>query len=655
MIQFSDLGIAARVRASGQTWWAAFGTLTVTFVLLVYVVPFLVPVPEASISLSANVGYNNQVALLVVLTGLAVLTWLARWPPRAIGRPPSLELPIFAMQRAWPERGWIAWLMGGALALHAAIVVGAYTLTIDPGIAEATFFLRRTDRILAGASPYADFHYTYGPLLAYPPAWLATALARFGGGSKEGYYLFLLALTQASMYAGFLVCFSLPLGSAGRQALFLIFVAASLPISMGLNGVPLRFIGPFVLVLLLERLRLCEQADPPAVPPIAAATGLATSVVVLMLLISPEIGLATTLGLMTYGGALVWQSGRHWLPLVLVPPLVGLLTGLLEPDPALSVLGRAGGGFAFPVLPSPFTLLYLVALLVSVPLVVAAFLNGQRMAPGWLGFTAVAVAMSPAVLARPDPPHVFNNGFGVLLLALALASVLAPVAGRRLLAVYALVLGLLLPASNLYAYHLSLGKHVVDHLARHVEPARLLAWLEGAGMPEHLLGHARARLSPPPDYSFLDRVGRVAVPFPPDAALYGYLVDHDQRWPLFFDGFHGVYDRSAVARLLAELEHDPPPFVLLHEAHWPIRRSPIFHAQTIAHDHLSYLLMTPSIPAAQRDSRDLLIPLDAYLERNYTSEFVGDGYIFLRRRSSDPARPAAPIGPSAAFMWHDQR
>jgi hypothetical protein len=243
---------------------------------------------------------------------------------------------------------------------------------------------------------------------------------------------------------------------------------------------------------------------------------------------------------------------------------------------------------------------------------------------------------------RPDPSHVFNNGFGALLLALALTTRFGPASLRRLLAIYALVFGLLLPANNLYAYHLSLGKHVVDQLARRVEPARLLAGLTALGLPDQLLGHVRTRLGPPPDFSFLAKVDRVAVPFPPDAALYRYLADHDKRWPLHFDGFHGVYDRSAITRLIAELERDPPPFVLLHEAHWPIRRSPIFEAQTVARDHLRYLLMTPYLPPARRDSRDLLSPLDAYFARTYAPEPVGDGYLLFRRRSPGPG--VTPLG-----------
>src|SRR5262249_8424337 len=114
-------------------------------------------------SLSALTGFNNNVSIVALPVGVALLT--------AIGWRRKLR-PQLTSSQAMPMHPLL--VMCAIQTLFTSAI--AISVSARPPAAEAYYFLDRLYPLAAGMVPYRDFEFLYGPLLLYIPYWTSRIL-----------------------------------------------------------------------------------------------------------------------------------------------------------------------------------------------------------------------------------------------------------------------------------------------------------------------------------------------------------------------------------------------------------------------------------------------------------------------------------------------
>lgn len=372
-------------------------------VLSIFTLPYLVPVP-GNISDSSIFGFSNRTAL-VLLLGLTLAYGL--WA-RGLG----LHLPVVGDVESRFSRRPVYLLLA-----FVAVVTLAMYLWTRPFLTfgEATYFLDRYENYRLGAKLYRDFEFPYGPLMFYPPIWVAKLFHLTYG---DGYFLCWIAQWIAGA-----VCMgeTLRLATQHTRHRTAIFVLITLPFLMALldggsNYQPLRFFSCLLLALHVHRLYAAGQ-------PLWKPFSLAAAGTVVLLFYSPDYGIAFAVG--TFLFFLI--SVRRTLPgKYLALALYGLAVML-----ALVLAGRIGlfdsmrnfsaGALNLPLLLGPHTLFLLTMLMGVGCIVVAAFRQGvpdHRL----VYLIAIALPLTPSAMSRCDWGHIYINAMGAMIALLVVFS-----------------------------------------------------------------------------------------------------------------------------------------------------------------------------------------------------------------------------------------
>ena len=318
----------------------------------VFWLPYSVPASSQVISDSLRFGFNNHVALASVLLGLGVATMLAMLSPPISRTAPTPEIA--------GQIGIASLLI--VCAIQTVVYVPLHWLADgNAPIGEAAYFLPRLYYMNHGLPLYRGFEFAYGPALAYLPDLVQHRL----GASPQAAYTWSV---WAFGVAGYVILWAaLRQARANRFAKVSAFVAlaACFHIAMAPQYTLLRFlsgIGALVLAgAVTEKLRVHWFVLP------LIYLGLTLAVFA----ISPEIGCAFIPGILVYL-ALQFGLGGEFARIAGVYALLTLFAAIAIPgEMFLALRGFAVGGNSFPVMPSPYMLLYLATLFAVVPRLLA--------------------------------------------------------------------------------------------------------------------------------------------------------------------------------------------------------------------------------------------------------------------------------------------
>ena len=242
----------------------------------IYLVPFHVPVHDG-LSDSYLFGFSNRTATVLLL---AFILGFALWT-RGLG----LRLPDPAVSSR--DRFWRTGVVAIVCSIFGCALFWLVAQMIDP-LLESGYFLDRYAMYSMGARLFRDFEFDYGPLMFYPPVWIAR-LCHISLGN--GYFLGWIIQWALGTWALWKVVEIAARGTSHGRAIFLLlwaFFLTGLPDS-GTNYTPLRFCATLVFALGVHRLYARGAS-------IFALFGLATIGATAMLLYSPEQGIAFTIG-----------------------------------------------------------------------------------------------------------------------------------------------------------------------------------------------------------------------------------------------------------------------------------------------------------------------------------------------------------------------
>ncbi len=388
--------------------WLNAAVVCAAAAVLVFVLPLFVPSgPFLTPSSSYIAGFNNPVAVLCAV-GLSALVLLGTlWTQRR-----ALTETLVNWE---PLRGgFVAGVLlvsACVIALEGWIVTASHTRYLG----DAGYFIEQANvRRDTGRALYTQMEFAYGPLLLLPEVWLSRALHC---SIHMAYFITLILESTLGLLLLAFVLNALPIRANLRRAAFLLFALGALTPHLGLNYTFFRFITPYALLFFAMRRASVWQA--------VLLLSINQAVV---LLISPELGLAMLMGACTFGLLRAWQAGWSWLAAAAVP-LAVTATLLLTLGRSYLVMAASftHGALNLPVGPYPHTLVLLFALVWLVPFGLGRLLGlRDPFSARMLALYATSVAFIPAALGRCDPLHVFFNGIGLMILSLVVISFSSP-------------------------------------------------------------------------------------------------------------------------------------------------------------------------------------------------------------------------------------
>ena len=485
--------------------------------ICIFLLPLFVPVhPTETVSTSYLAGFNNRVAVIAA-AAFSVLFLIAA-ALRSRSSPPATTNDGFRSERLSLRFTFpVAGLSALVLALSARFVIASH----DRYLADAGYFIEQaTTHRDTGRALYTQLEFAYGPLLLLPEVYLSRLLHL---PVTVAYYVVLVLESTLGLLLLAFVLNELPIRRNLRRAGLILLAIGAITPHLGLNYTWFRFITPFALLIFSTR-------GAAAIHPWRCMLLLALSEA-LALLVSPELGLALAIGILTYGLARFWTSrqtkatdstGTHtqawpWLLTASLPLAFLVLILFTLGRPYLRMTASfSRGALNLPVGPYPHLLVYLFAVVWLVPVALGrrALPPRDPAAARMLAFYATSLAFLPAALGRCDPLHVVFDGVGIFLLSLVAISTASP-RGQKLWIVALAVVVLWNHVVNERLFSLRTAviarQAVMPHLPRPVRSLAVLLIAHG----DH--GLARVLREPrQPDFyldtAALDRLVGPAVP-----------------------------------------------------------------------------------------------------------------------------------------------
>ena len=369
----------------------------------IFVLPYAFPTSTPVASASYVAGFNNRVAA-VVAAFLSLTVFLISTKDSG----PLNWLETSTQARI--PRAYLWATLGGFLVFESALAACVYASPYAYG--EEAYGLDRFYQI-AGLhrTPPIDFEFAYGPILLYIPLLIKILGSPFQL-SLEASYLVAVVLMHliGIVLLYYVVNRALP-GLYLKITVFLLFSLFTMNVDMGLQYTGLRFFGPYAVLLAVSQLHKIWHA----------ALFLAASGLVLML-ISPEIGVAFSCGAAGYCLLRGRKDGWEWLACAVVP-FIGIFIEYLAFGPSMfrAVSAVAAGAFNFVVVPVPHIVLFLACIVFIVPMGLAAFWRKGKPETSLFyslcGIYITSIVLIPSAFGRCDAGHVLYGGFGFFLLA----------------------------------------------------------------------------------------------------------------------------------------------------------------------------------------------------------------------------------------------
>jgi hypothetical protein len=373
----------------------------------IFYLPQLLPVPP-SISDSYFVGYSNRAGVLLLLFFLVLGGYLCR----------SIEFrshDASFSERVPREKVWL-WV-----AIFSAGWVLVYFLAQGlQGFAESVYLIDRLKMLAEGGTPYKDFEYAYGAVFLYGPR----ALMLLHLSAEDSYYVFWLFTLLAGVWMLAEVIGLLEYPGARKSEAFSLLCLSALPavLSAGVNYTLFRFLPAAYLGLLVQRMDERGQERHGA-----TAMLMAVGSTVILLLVSAEVALAFTAGVIGYFTLFGfrreetkgWRYWTRYALFVFAEAGVLWLAGRLGLFNTLKAFG--GGAYNFPIVPGGHILFFFFCCGL-VTLYAANRLRTGARGGGMLMVLAVSIVTLFAALGRCDVWHVGFEGIGVLVVATLLVS-----------------------------------------------------------------------------------------------------------------------------------------------------------------------------------------------------------------------------------------
>jgi hypothetical protein len=411
--------------------------------LALFVLPFAHLPSHPVVSVSYVAGADNRLATLG-LALLALLTLIVEW--RWGLSLPSKTRPATA-ESTRNGSGLPQWLVWSGVAVAAVFTLGLGFLIQRSGVryGEAGYFLERTrDLVEYHLRLYREVEFTYGPLLLWPAAWLHRALAALHVSVGASYFISLATMNAVGVAMVAWLLNRLPLTRRWRILLFAVCLLVQLHPLAGANYSLLKFAAPPFLFMWSARRR-----------GVLATTLAFVSANLLILLISPELGVGMAGGTIVYAALLLMRRQWSAVTLLFTPPAAVAIFILLFGRGFIDRLAHASAG-ALNLIPEPMPHLIILGIATAW---LAPMLAGSRLrdrspdAPVLAGLFVLALGVLPGALGRCDPLHVFFNGMTMLFLS---AIAVQGARGRRWWAAALVVLALDVQAVNYRLYGSSL-------------------------------------------------------------------------------------------------------------------------------------------------------------------------------------------------------
>src|ERR1035438_2532097 len=268
--------------------------------MLVFVVPYYVPMKSAVYSFSYDFGFNNKVALLGALFSVLMA-------PFFLGRDAEPTKMIPAPQGEHPRGKFPLYMMA---MLHTVGIAFYFFLTLikfkmpdstDFSTPDGSYFLSHAVSMSQGLRPYKDFEFAYGPALLYPTHWLTMA----GLSAHAAYFLFYFAISLVGLYLAWSFADLLPVRASLKTLVFLVICGISI-VSLPTAGVSytiVRFVTPLLVLGKLNEANVRLR-------PVWKHALIACAGILLVGLISPEIGAVLAITAAAFFGFTGFRDGE---------------------------------------------------------------------------------------------------------------------------------------------------------------------------------------------------------------------------------------------------------------------------------------------------------------------------------------------------------
>lgn len=521
-------------------------------VLLIFVLPWHVPVKGPIESESYTFGFSNVTAHVGVALTLAALFGVRLLIPELSARDRDMVSQFIAP----PERcSFLMRTTSLACILVTLLVVGGWWNLLPFGyFGESTYFLTRLDMMTLGQVPFRDFGFHYGLAMLWIPYCLHQASLGFLA-MDTAYILTVLLFFAAGIMAvaHILRCLNLP--DRVRALLLIVASLATLNIMLGVMYTALRFIYPVWAVFVLFGFLKSSSKQ--------KAWFSSFFLAFFGLFISPDSGLVTCLAFIA-GFLRLWKTGDTRAPLLLSSVVAALVACmcLFSFDYFNMILSFGGGAGNFPIFPAP----YILALLIS-----AFWLLPQIASVGWSGGGGIApMSISllfalglflPASLGRCDPGHVLFNGLGIFLLAVA-AAIYQRSRPMILVTGASALVALLTTEISFWSHYGGLVGNALktrEAIAANQSQVQLAEWLVQSQLAEDRISSRfdwQKRMPFSPDLLELLRYNAIATPVGVTEDIDRFLKVSGRYVPEYFvPPFAGAFTPMATERRIALLDN----------------------------------------------------------------------------------------------------
>lgn len=395
--------------------------------LAVFVIPWHVPSAHVALGESYSLGFNNRAAvigfgLVICCLGVGML-FAARSDAISLNACQWFRNP----QEIWPDSSDPETRADIVVLALACVAMTQYVLWWDsklviPYWGEADYFLSRIDLIALGSKPYVDFSFLYGPATLYVPFWL-DRLSLGNLGLERAYAWTVVGSYVTGFVCNYFALRSLALPKGWRPGLLLLCCIMWLPLTMGLQYTPLRFmVVPCVLALLLG-------AGTPSWSRLRrdwATSGLAVGGTGVAFLLFPEMGVVCAAASLAFA-VVLHLRGRPQLAAYITfgVAVMAFVVHLSFPGYFEGMRAFVKGAMNFPIYPNLHNLMLVGASLYVIATsgaTVLLHIHDVR-SPFVAAIAAASTLLLSPSLGRCDPGHVgFNSSMLFLTMFAALAA-----------------------------------------------------------------------------------------------------------------------------------------------------------------------------------------------------------------------------------------
>ncbi len=395
---------------SAIAWHASTVAILAMASVLIFSLPWRMPVRSGVESDSVTFGFSNAAATLAVAATLVVLFLRRLLLPRiATATGDRFLTLVVPRSRALPLEQFV---LACGIAVSWSVVIGWWSLSPSAYFGESAYFLTRLDMMTLGKLPYRDFDYGYGPALL----WLPFLIHRAAGGLlaiDTAYIITLLLHFALGLLATASILRRLALEPRQRIAILVFVALSTLNIMLGVIYTPLRFLYALWGILLFDAAQRWGSNR---------AGWLAAFLVPLGgMLLSPEVGVVSVIACLTWLATAAWCGKTSFAPRATAIVAAALIFwGLFGAEMLRFIAVFGGGAFNFPLIPTPYAICLLGLAFGLLPAMAAAGIHVASDASPILVSLVVTLGMFlPAAFGRCDPAHVLFNGLGLIVIGLA--------------------------------------------------------------------------------------------------------------------------------------------------------------------------------------------------------------------------------------------